>query len=123
MSRSRSNQNMQNDLTITDFERVVVDAELYYLRHEYIGFDAEVYELCLEPCFNGFDVANYLKNDLGYNLTLPKYCTRVDMRPGNGLDLLEAITRAIAMASYFKNKYAYKMQKTIIKDNMRGNRP
>ena len=106
------------NLKPTDFSKEEIGT-LVYLRHEYIGWDGNIYEVCLEPCLNGFDVANYLVT--GYKhpeLTDEKYCVDMEMRPGNGLDLLEALTRALAMATIFKQRYAYKMAKTIIKDDL-----
>lgn len=114
-----------NDLKPSDFERIELDETFYYLRHEFIGWDANIYEVCLEQCLNGFDVAVYIKSALGYELAERKYCTNVDLKPGDGIDLLEALTRALAMATIFKNRYAYKMQETTKADNLRnkGARP
>lgn len=107
-----------NDLKPSDFERIELDETFYYLRHEFIGWDANIYEVCLEQCLNGFDVAVYIKSALGYELAERKYCTNVDLKPGDGIDLLEAMSRGLAMASFFKQRYAYKMAKIDTSDNL-----
>lgn len=112
-----------NDLKPSDFERVELDESFYYFRHEFIGWDTNIYEVCLEQCLNGFDVALYIKSALGYELAERKYCTNIDFRPGDGIDLLEAISRGLAMASFFKQRYAYKMAKTNISDSVPAKGP
>jgi len=76
----------------SDFERVEVDKEHYYL-----GYKKDNIELCLEPCLDGFDVALYENGELLY----PKECTKMGLMFSalGQLGVFIAITEAVSMAN------------------------
>ena len=64
-------------LKFRNFEVKFLSPEISDLTHYFsseITIRRKIYEVCLEPCLNGFDVAVY--DDL--NLVLPKKCTNLD---------------------------------------------
>lgn len=63
----------------------------------YMTFKNDKFEICLEPCLNGCDVAIY---DLEQNLLEPKKCT--DLKHVNNDELL---VRAYEFFNEFYNKY------------------
>lgn len=49
--------------------------EMEFIQNQtYVTYKGKKCEICLEPCFNGCDVAVY---DLGLNLLEPKFCTNL----------------------------------------------
>jgi len=44
----------------------------------YLSFNGKNCEICIEPCFNGADIAVY---DLKQNILEPKYCTNIQTIP------------------------------------------
>lgn len=76
----------------------------------YVSWRGKRIEICLEPCFNGCDVAVY---DLKQNLLEPKYCTNIKdwsmKMPINGvkdmIKIVEMRRRAIMKANEFYKKY------------------
>ncbi len=57
-------------LTLKDFKPKVVADTLTYFSYEFSAF-----EICLEPCLNGFDIALYRNQ----NLVFDKICTDLDL--------------------------------------------
>ena len=57
------------------------------------------YEIWLEPCLNGFDVASYKGDDL----ILPKICTDVP-EINSVFDRLKALHKAIEVANELQDK-------------------
>lgn len=65
-----------SEIKFEDFERVALDGFNFpcYYSYKFRSSDLE-YEICLEFCFSGFDVAIYRQtNDLP-QLVMPKICT------------------------------------------------
>lgn len=69
--------NMHDTLTKW-LNETVVEWTLYqfYFKMEGTEWPEDRYELCFEPCLNGFDVAVY---DKDLNLLHPKQCTNVNL--------------------------------------------
>lgn len=63
-------------ITIDDFQIITDEQDNYYYSYQFTSNDVK-YELCLECCFSGFDVALYkvAVKDLDYELVAQKVCT------------------------------------------------
>lgn len=83
---------MSKLLTVADFKRIDLTPPRFYWSH----VTEDEYEVCLEPCLNGFDVAIY---DLEHQLVVRhKKCTNVrDMQKIE--KLYEAINKGVGIAN------------------------
>lgn len=70
-----------------DFTVIWIDISHYYLTYKDSGF-----ELCLETCYNGFDVSIY---NLEEELLLPKECTDFKESYINSYPTKEAFAKAV----------------------------
>lgn len=70
--------------------------------------EEEGIELCLESCFNGYEVALY---DLNQELLVPKKCTDIkgmleaQIAPGFSIMTGEALEKALKMANVMMSEY------------------
>ena len=66
----------------------------------YFSYKDDKYEICLEPCMNGYEVAIY---DLRQDLLKPKICTNLegsmDIMPGFNMVQGEALLPAVKLAN------------------------
>jgi hypothetical protein len=85
-------------LTLGMFKRIV---PLGSFGH-YFSYKDDKYEVCLESCLNGYDVAIY---DLNQNLIGEKTCTNIDgilgmqILPGFSFGTGEALEKALKIAN------------------------
>ena len=87
-------------ITFADFKTIILDGGTGYMSYKNAKF-----EICLEPCMNGCDVAIY---DLSGELLEDKYCTDIVLKN----DITDVI--AIRTEAHFKfnelyNKYGKQM--------------
>lgn len=66
----------------------------------YMSYKNDKFEICLEPCFNGCDVAIY---DVDQNLLKPKVCTNVDLL-GDVTDIINVREKAQEIFQKFYNE-------------------
>jgi len=68
-----------------------------------MSFKGKYCEICLEPCFNGCDVAVY---DLNQNLLEPKFFTNLNLPELSQIEQIINVRKlAIDKATEFYNKY------------------
>lgn len=80
-------------LTLKDFKEVTLEQAL---PHRYYSMERNGFELTLEPCMSGFDVALY-KNG---NLVQPKLCTAVEHHTRNRFETeIEIMQRSLEYAN------------------------
>lgn len=77
---------LKEELTVSDFIMIGNWNEPYYFSYEW----RNIYEICIEPCFNGFDIAIYRSK----HLLEPKQCTNLPESNNISVALGIAITIA-----------------------------
>lgn len=108
----------KKELEFIDFEHIALSAAWV--------FRDDKYELCLEPCLNGFDVAIYKRSNL--NLVIPKRCTNIKgntyesymfditynlkhMKPGDIKKVIgwrvKEVEKALEIANIFYKRFMY----------------
>ena len=67
------------ELIFEDFEKIVDEEGMYYYSYHFVSNNIR-YEICLECCFSGFDVALYksANKDIDNILMTKKICTNYD---------------------------------------------
>lgn len=86
------------ELKLGDFKR---DGGAGSFGH-YFSYKDDKYEVCMESCLNGYDVAVY---DLEQNLIGEKKCTNIEcmlemqIAPGFSIGTLDAINKALEIAN------------------------
>lgn len=72
----------------------------------YFQWRGKICEICIEPCFNGADIAVY---DLKYNLLEPKFCTNLKnfgpMQLPEIWDIIEFKNLALKKVNEYYSKY------------------
>jgi hypothetical protein len=93
-------------LSPTDFKKITLEGGYSYFSYKHPNF-----EICLEPCLNGFDVAIYSNEQ---ELLDSKQCT--DMELPDAMDKTSqfiVIARALKIANELMNKHSNRPEVTI----------
>ena len=89
---------MKKKLTLGSFKRIGEPGSFGH----YFSYKDDKYEVCLESCLNGYDVAIY---DLNQNLIGEKECTNIEgmlemqIMPGFSMGTGKAIEKALKIAN------------------------
>lgn len=106
-------QDGSDDLELQDFQIANQNDEVKYYKYEF-----DKYQICIEPCLNGFDVAIYDTENL--SLLEPKRCTNVQVVEGeNRFDRdVTALKRVKEYVNYFYHKYKPKSGSLEVKEQV-----
>ena len=99
-------------IKLEDFNQVAFDEEGKLLAKDYFSYKCGDFEICLEPCLNGYDVAIYRGEQK--DIVGEKKCTNFDFGDRGlrfGIDGLKkgqanmVLLRAVKLANEFHKKF------------------